>query len=321
MSDPSGIRDPLQFRRTTHLRLLASSPLLPWSLRRWAAGRCMEAGSAKKLDHRLVAIDHSRACSRGEFGKLGPIWQYWAQGPENAPDIVKLCLQSVERNRGGRDLIVLTDSTLRDHVELPEHVWAKRHLMTRTHFSNFVRLALLKTHGGTWFDATIMLRSPMPDALQRSSFYMLRADGTPRITETWFMHARSNHPLIVSWLDALADYWKSYDGLHGYFMFAYHIEASLYLHAPLRRKFLRMPQTSVREAHRLQWQFSQKFNPKRHRETFKASWLHKLSYKFERPDRPEMLLWDAILDGWPTAMPINARAFTAGMEEGSGESA
>lgn len=260
----------------------------------------MFGGSLKHLDQRVIALDHSKEMSSAtDTGTMGPIWQYWEQGADSAPPIVQMCLQSVQRNNGGREVIVLDDHTIRQYIELPEHIWRKRHLMSRAHFSNFVRLGLLKRHGGTWLDATILLTKPMPKRLENRSFLMLRQSGNPRLTETWFIHARQGHPFIETIFHALSDYWKHYDGLHGYFMFAYHIEALLILHARLRRRFLRMPQIAVHSAHALQKQFDNPFDEVAHRAILERSWLHKLSYKFVRPETDERLLWDAMVDGWP----------------------
>jgi len=99
-----------------------------------------------------VAVDHSIWCSQSRpIGGLGPIWQYWAQGVDQAPPVVKACLRSVARQKGERELVVLDDKTVGDYVDLPGHVWDKRprQLMNSQHFANFIRLSLLARHGGT----------------------------------------------------------------------------------------------------------------------------------------------------------------------------
>ncbi|MEO5755391.1 MAG: capsular polysaccharide synthesis protein [Mesorhizobium sp.] len=297
------IRDPLTFPHLAPLRWAASSRVLPWPLRRRAAQYCMSMSRKSIRQARQIAIDHSRWCSTSQpSGGVGPIWQFWGQGAHEAPPLVRACLRSVERHKGSRQLIVLDDKTLESHIELPGHVWDKRSLMTRQHFSNLIRLSLLHRHGGTWLDATILLRQPVPAEIEREDFYMLREiTRHPRLVETWFMHARKGHPLIETVLHGLADYWKKYDALHDYFMFPYHFEASLLLHRQLRRDFLRMPQVGADRPHELQWQLLQPFDGSIHRAIFDSFWLHKLSHKIERPATTDRLLCDAIADGWPDA--------------------
>jgi mannosyltransferase OCH1-like enzyme len=293
------IRDPLTFRSLAPFRFLASVPISPWPLRLWAAKRCMVGGSLSRLDQRVIALDHTKKVSRSKAANaLGPIWQYWEQGAENAPPIVERCLNSTEKYKGNRERIVVDDRTIRRYIDLPDHIWKKRHLMTQAHFSNFVRLSLLARYGGTWLDATIMLTQPIPKSVEECSFLMLRQTGNPRLTETWFIHARQGHRLVETVLEALSDYWKRYDKLHGYFMFSYHIEAAVLLHSPLRRDFLHMPQIGVGRPHALQRRFGEAFDENVHSQVANAIWLHKLSHKFVRPETDERLLWDAILEGW-----------------------
>lgn len=302
-SKPAPLRDPLTFPYLAPLRYAASSPALPWRLRSAAAKLYMSYSRKSHRHIRHVAVDHSRWCSTSApTGGLGPIWQYWGQGVDQAPPVVKACLRSVARRKGNRQLIVLDNSTVGNHIDLPGHIWDKhrRQLMSRQHFSNFIRLSLLHRHGGTWLDATILLRQPVPTEIEREDFYILRDTGRhPRLVETWFIHARKGHPLVETVLHGLSDYWRKYDGLHDYFMFPFHFEASLLLHSKLRRDFLRMPQVGADRPHELQWQLFKPFDEAAHRAVFDGFWLHKLTYRSERPAMTERLLWDAIIDGWP----------------------
>ena len=301
LGDKDPFRDILTLPHLAPLRWAASSASLPWFLRRYAARRHMTWAERQFRKARYVAVNHSRWRSASmPTGGLGPIWQYWAQGADEAPPLVQACLRSVQRHRGERELIVLDDRTVENHIELPGHVWDKRALMGRPHFSNFVRLALLRQHGGTWLDATILLRQPIPAEVEGEDFYILREiTGHPRLLETWFIHAKQGHPLIETVLHGLADYWKKHDRLHEYFMFPYHFEASLLLHEPLRRDFLNMPQVGAERPHLLQKQLGKPFDEAAHRGMFDAFWLHKLTYRYERSAAGTDLLCDAIIRGWP----------------------
>ncbi|TGP51887.1 hypothetical protein EN802_17990 [bacterium M00.F.Ca.ET.159.01.1.1] len=295
--------DLLRRRHLAPLRWAASSPALPWPLRKRAAKTHMNLARRQDWRARNAAVDHSRWCSTSTpEGGLGPIWQYWAQGLANAPPLVKACMRSVQRHKGDRDLIVLDDTTVTNYVDLPGHIWDKRRrqLMNSQHFSNFIRLGLLLQHGGTWLDATILLRQPVPRQIESEDFYILReTNRTPRLVETWFIHARKGHPLVETVIHGLADYWGRYDRLLEYFMFPHHIEASLLLHRKLRQGFLNMPQVGADRPHELQWQLLKPFDEVKHRAMYDGFWLHKLSHKAQRPQTNERLLWDAILDGWP----------------------
>jgi Capsular polysaccharide synthesis protein len=302
-SEPTPFRDPLRVPHLAPLRWAASSPALPWLLRSGAAKVCMTLARKRNRRARRVAVDHSRWCSASTpTVGLGPIWQYWGQGVDEAPPLIRACLRSVQRHKGDRELIVLDDKTIENHIDLPDHLWDKRRLMTKTHFSNLIRLSLLQKHGGTWLDATILLRQPVPAEIEREDFYILReTNHHPRLVETWFIHARKGHPLVETVLHGLSDYWRKYDRLHEYFMFPYHFEASLLLHRQLLRDFLRMPQVGADRPHELQWRLFEPFDAVAHRALFDGFWLHKLSRHGGRPETSERLLHDAIIDGWPMA--------------------
>jgi len=297
--------DPLISPHLAPLRWAASSSALPWRLRGAAAKLHMSWSCREHRRKRHVAVDHCQwSSASAPTGGPGPIWQYWAQGVEQAPPLVRACLRSVEQHKADRKLLVLDDSSVADHIDLPGHVWDKyrRGLMINQHFSNFIRLSLLQRHGGTWLDATILLRQPVPVEVEQEDFYILRENTPhPRLVETWFIHARKGHPLVETVLHGLSDYWKKHDRLHDYFMFPYHFEASLLLHRQLRRDFLRMPQVDADQPHELQWQLFAPFDEAAHRAIFDGFWLHKLTHKYERPATTEHLLCDAIVAGWPAA--------------------
>ena len=42
------------------------------------------------------------------------IWILWWQGKENAPDLVKACIRSTERNAGSAEVIVITKDNISD---------------------------------------------------------------------------------------------------------------------------------------------------------------------------------------------------------------
>lgn len=89
-------------------------------------------------------------------GKTNKIWICWWQGEENAPAIVKACMESVRRNACGREVVVITDENVNDYVVFPEWLEDKveQGIITRTNLSDFLRLSLLSRYGGMWLDAT-----------------------------------------------------------------------------------------------------------------------------------------------------------------------
>lgn len=84
------------------------------------------------------------------------IWMCWWQGEENAPPLVKRCIESVRRGAGSHTVTVITEENYREFVNIPEWVIKKFNdgIITRTNLSDLLRLSLLARHGGMWLDAT-----------------------------------------------------------------------------------------------------------------------------------------------------------------------
>ena len=93
------------------------------------------------------------------------IWICWWQGLEQAPELVKVCVNSIQKNAGNHRVIVLTDDNYKDYVDIPEWVEEKKNkgIITRTNYSDLLRLSLLAKHGGMWIDSTFFCTQPVLD--------------------------------------------------------------------------------------------------------------------------------------------------------------
>ena len=123
------------------------------------------------------------------------IWQYWAQGYENIPAVVRKCLDSVDYFATDYTIIRLSDSNLSDYLDIPEFIKAKRAQMTVAHFSDLLRLMLLKTYGGIWMDATILLTGPIPEEYARQDFFVFQRDPD----EPYYKYWRNVYAYYFGW--------------------------------------------------------------------------------------------------------------------------
>lgn len=106
----------------------------------------------------------NQAKPKVSFEKL-PIWVCWFQGEENAPEIVKKCIQSIKKHSAGHEVIVLTDKNLSDYVDIPSRIIdkVKAGELSRTNFSDILRASLLQIYGGMWIDGTFFLTKDIPE--------------------------------------------------------------------------------------------------------------------------------------------------------------
>ena len=182
---------------------------------------------------------HFELPPKQQFNSERIIWQYWAQGYNDVPPVVRECLESVEKYAGDYTLVRLTDENLQDYLDFPDFVQKKRQsVYSRAFFSDLLRLMLLKTYGGIWMDATIMLSGPIPEEyVSKDLFFFRRDPDEPNITYWrntyayyfgWakgfrvnmlssFMFGKKNSRSISELCDLMLLWWKEHNDLPDYF--------------------------------------------------------------------------------------------------------
>jgi hypothetical protein len=151
------------------------------------------------------------------------IWIYWAQGVKNAPDIVRVCVQSIIDQLGtGYKIVLLSDENLSEYISLPDFIMDKykKGLISRSHYADIIRTKLLVEYGGTWIDSTILCsKKPPKEMLESELFFFQVGDfAVPTRIENWFITAYKNNKLLGFVLEFLYCYWKKYNFLVDYFL-------------------------------------------------------------------------------------------------------
>lgn len=90
------------------------------------------------------------------------VWICWWQGIDNAPEIVKRCVESIEKNIKNHEITIITESNYKDYVQFPDFIEEKmkKGIISRTHYSDLLRLELLARYGGIWLDSTFFCAKP-----------------------------------------------------------------------------------------------------------------------------------------------------------------
>lgn len=94
-----------------------------------------------------------------------PIWVCWWTGLDNAPELVKRCVESTYQNAGSHPVHLITAETCRNYLEIPEFMLekVKAGKMGLAHLADYIRVTLLAEYGGLWLDATIFCSGRIPD--------------------------------------------------------------------------------------------------------------------------------------------------------------
>lgn len=248
------------------------------AIRAQVAGAAAGAGSSPLVDDDL------------------PIFTYWDTGPDHAPPLVQACLTQLRRVYPGCH--VLTRDTVSGYVTIPGIV-ADRLADRPAQFSDFVRVSLLERYGGVWVDATCFV--PAADLTERvepllDAGVIYQRWGGKQIAN-WFIGARPANTLIALQRAALEAWWTERDDLPDYFLFHRIFEAITTVFPEARRLWRQVPHVSAIPSHILQLAMFRPFDPVEARAILEASFVHKLSYKYDPGDVPADSLLARVLDG------------------------
>lgn len=212
------------------------------------------------------------------------IWICWLQGREQAPEIVKKCIDSVEHYAKGYTVRLLTQDTMFNYVSLPEHIIERyrQGCIPFAHFSDILRTALLVQHGGIWVDATVLLTGDIPEYMVSSPLFMYQTSvlqHLPHAASNWLIASQKGHPILQRQLDLLCAYWQKEQGLRDYFI--YHIFLYLLITNNKQAKtlFQEMPYVANVNVHLMQKRFDYPYSERLWQDILHSTTVHKLSWK------------------------------------------
>lgn len=161
-----------------------------------------------------------------------PIWYFWLQGEKNIPTVPRLCLKSIKHNAGNHPVVVITKDNIEDYVAIPKRILNlfSSGVITATHFSDILRMALLAEYGGFWMDATMFVTRPISETVFSERLFTIRQDDpcsnfVSRCRWTGFCIASKPGGLLPSLVrDIFYRYWSKEDCLIDYFFIDYAID-------------------------------------------------------------------------------------------------
>lgn len=170
----------------------------------------------------------NRELPKSEYAEC--IWICWWQGLDQAPELVKICVNSIRKNAGDHKVIILTEDNYKDYVDMPSWVEEKREkgIISRTHYSDILRLMLLAKYGGVWLDSTFFCTN---DQIKKYFEYPLWSIKRPdyfhaSVAAGYFANyslgCDVNHRWIFQTiLDFVLEYWENNDIMIDYLFLDY----------------------------------------------------------------------------------------------------
>lgn len=215
------------------------------------------------------------------------IWFSWLQGIDNAPLIVKRCLESIKEEFPDKEIRLVDLNNVFDYITLPDHImnkW-KKGIIGYAHLSDMIRLELLIKYGGYWIDSTVLctdgteLRMVEDYSLFMYSFFYF--DFNPEIMEynNWLIYSETNNNILCLIREILYSYWKDYNRAINYFIF--HIITTIAMEYYEAEAAL-IPTVSQVPAHILAKYIFDEFEQNKYDLLLKTTGIHKLSTRFDQ---------------------------------------
>lgn len=156
-----------------------------------------------------------------------PVWVYWKQGINNAPSIVKKCIESVEKYSQCA-VIKLDEESVKKYVRLPKDILEKYEngKISDAALSDLIRFSLLEHFGGTWIDATVLLTDKIPEFIIESDFFAYQDTfgliKNPALISNWLLHSKPHNVIIRETQNMSFAYWRKEEYVIDY-LFTYMI--------------------------------------------------------------------------------------------------
>lgn len=216
------------------------------------------------------------------------VWICWLQGIENAPELVKVCYESVCKNLSDWNIIVVTSENIDEYTKLPSYIIEKWHkgIISNTHFSDILRAELLTRHGGLWIDSTVLCTNKVPEYIVESELFIYQClkpglDGHCILGSSWLIYSESNNVIMCATKMLLFEYWKENNRLVDYFLFHHFMSITLEYFKEERDKIPKVPNDL---SHMLLLQLFNSYDEKIYNHIKQFVTFHKLSYKHDQND-------------------------------------
>lgn len=219
------------------------------------------------------------------------IWICWWQGIDKAPDIVKECVRTICMNSAPYEVVILDDTNYRQYVSIPDWMEEKRKLgiITRTHFSDFLRLELLAEHGGIWLDSTFFAKNFDATQIINLPVWSIKRPGYGHLSVACGNFANysfgcnfENRKAFAIIRDYLLEYWRTNDNMIDYLFLDYMIELALRHNSYLKKAFEQIPNNNPK-CDELQKVLGKVYSKQMWNELVENTSLFKLSWKQEYP--------------------------------------
>ena len=214
------------------------------------------------------------------------IWIFWWQGIENAPEIVRKCIETIRYYSESHKVIIVTEKNISQFVDIPKYILEKVNngSITLTHFSDILRLELLYQYGGIWMDSTLLMTGDIPVDVYKLPFFTIKHmkysdyHVCRGLWSGFFLCAAKNNKLVKFCRDFLYEYWKHEDSLICYLL----IDVAFclaYDNFEWAKKMIDDVPVNCTDVFSMQENMNREYDEKLVEKWCKNTFVHKISYK------------------------------------------
>ena len=226
---------------------------------------------------------------QGNSGRVN-VWMCWWQGEDNAPDLVKKCINSVRNNIDNEKAVlhIITLENCMKYVSFSSEVITKFNegKISMTTLSDRLRMELLYRYGGVWIDATYYVTDErINDVIMKEGFYtqkfgkpMWDDDVTGGRWDNNFIKGDKGLLLFGFIIRAIDEYYRYMDKSIEYFMTDYMIEIAYNTFDEVRNE-VDMCAVNNPEALFFNANGSKIYDESVWKDIVKDTWLFKLNYR------------------------------------------
>ena len=151
------------------------------------------------------------------------IYWCWLQGINNAPKLYKAAFNSIKRNLINHNIIIINNTNLKEYIRFPSFIIEKyeNKEISKTHFSDLLRLELLIKYGGTWIDASVLITKYNKLFFKKDLFFFKEIKTSNYAGSNWFITAEKESPVLKMTRDLLYEYWRKENYICDYFLFLF----------------------------------------------------------------------------------------------------
>lgn len=157
------------------------------------------------------------------------IWICWWQGLDQAPDIVKKCIDSIKNHAGNHKVVLITDKNYASFITFPEWINEKyeKGIISKTHLSDLLRITLLAQYGGVWLDSTFFCTGSLEPCFSIPVWTIKRPDYRHVSVScgefaNYSLGCTSESRMVFAIIrDYLLEYWRHYNYMIDYLFLDY----------------------------------------------------------------------------------------------------